>query len=67
MYQPRVMEDDDDDDDDDDDCGAIGGMRICRGKHNTWPDMDSNSDGRGEKPATNSLSYGTAKLMISQL
>jgi hypothetical protein len=29
------MEDDDDDDDDDDDCGAIGGMRICRGKHNT--------------------------------
>jgi hypothetical protein len=25
----------------------------------TWPDMGSNPDRRGEKPATNRLSYGT--------
>jgi hypothetical protein len=28
--------------------------------HPTWPDLGSNQGRRGGKPATNSLSYGTA-------
>jgi hypothetical protein len=58
----------------DGDCRAIGGMKIGRGNRNTrrktcpsatlsttnptWPDPGSNPGCRGEKPATNRLSYG---------
>jgi hypothetical protein len=52
----------------DDECGAVGGMRIGRGDGSvtlfttnpTWPDLLWNPDRRGGKPATNSLSSGTA-------
>jgi hypothetical protein len=61
---------------DDDECGAVGGMRIGRGKpkysektcpsatlstrNTTWPDLGSSPDRRGGKPARNHLNYGTA-------
>jgi hypothetical protein len=65
-----------DDDDDEDECGAVGEMRIGRGNlstrrkpspsvtfsttNPTLKHLGSNSGRRGGKPATNSLSYGTA-------
>jgi hypothetical protein len=68
LYQPRMI--------DDGDCGAIGGMKTDRGNRSTrrkptpsatlsttnttWSDPGSNPGGRGEKPATHRLSYGTA-------
>jgi hypothetical protein len=62
--------------DDDGECGAVGGMRICRENRSTrrkpapvplcppqiphaWPGIEPGR--RGGKPATNRLSYGTAK------
>jgi hypothetical protein len=70
LYQPRMI--------DDDDCGAVGGMRIGRGKpkysektcssanlysiNPTWLDVGSNPGRAGGKPATNRLSYGTALI-----
>jgi hypothetical protein len=33
-------------------------------KNRTWPDLGSNSGRRGGKPATNHLSYGTAKSQM---
>jgi hypothetical protein len=66
-------------DDDDDEFGAVGGMRIGRGKRSylekTYPsvtlfttnptltDLGSNPDRRVGKPTTNPLSYGTALYM----
>jgi hypothetical protein len=67
LYQPQMTYDGD--------CRATGGMRICRGNRSTrrkstrvtlsttkptWPDPGSNPGHRGEKPATNHLSYGAA-------
>jgi hypothetical protein len=62
--------------DDDDECGAVGGMRIDRGKSKysektfpnatssttdpSLPDPSSNPGLRGWKPTTNRLSYDTA-------
>jgi hypothetical protein len=61
---------------DDDECGAVGGMRIGMEKRNTRRKpapmhlcppqtphdltLGSNPGSRSVKPATNSLSYGTA-------
>jgi hypothetical protein len=61
---------------DDGDCGAIGGMKIGKGKpkysektcpsatlstkNTTWPDPGSNQGRHDGKPATNRLSYDTA-------
>jgi hypothetical protein len=43
MYQARLIADDNDDIDDDDDddhvCGAVGGMRICKGNRSTRRNM----------------------------
>jgi hypothetical protein len=62
-----------------DDCGAVGGMRIRTGnwstRRNTAPvplyppqiprsDLGSNPGRRGGKPATNRLSYGTARSLV---
>jgi hypothetical protein len=60
----------------DDECGAVGGMKNWKGKpkysEKTCPsatlcttkttrlDLGSNQGRRGEKPATNRLSYGAA-------
>jgi hypothetical protein len=69
LYQPRMI---------DDDYGAVGGMRIGRGNRSTRRkpapvplcppriphDLESNPGRRGGKPATNRLSYGTAKKNI---
>jgi hypothetical protein len=67
FYQPQMIYDGD--------CGAIGGMKIGKGKakysektcpsatlsttNPTWPDPGSNPGRRGGKPATNRLSYVT--------
>jgi hypothetical protein len=65
------MMDDDDDDDDDDECGAVSEMlgswnpnaaKTCLSAalsttNLIWPDPGSNLGRRGEKPATNGLSY----------
>jgi hypothetical protein len=66
--------------DDDDECGAVGGMKIGKGNRSTVrkpalstinptsPDLGSNPDRRGGKPATNRLSYGAViiiKLLCS--
>jgi hypothetical protein len=65
------------DDDDDDECGAVGGMRIGRGSRSTRrksapvplcpPQIPhdltwARTRAIAGKPATNSLSYGTASL-----
>jgi hypothetical protein len=64
LYQPRMI----------DECGAVGGIRICRGNRRTRRksapvplgppqiphDLGSNRGRRGGKPATNRPSYGTA-------
>jgi hypothetical protein len=55
------------------DCGAIGGMNECQGRPKCCPsaalsttnptllEQDSNKRRRGEKPAINRLTSGTAK------
>jgi hypothetical protein len=68
LYQPRMI--------DDDECEAVGGMRIGRGNRSTrrkparatlsttnptWFDSGSNPGRHGGKPATNRLSYCTAR------
>jgi hypothetical protein len=69
LYQPRMI--------DDDDYGAVGGMRIGKGNRSTRRkpapvplctpqiphDLGSNPGRRGGKPATNRLSYGTARFL----
>jgi hypothetical protein len=71
LYQPQMI--------DDGDCGAIGGMKICRGNRSTRrkpasvplcpPQIPhdqtpgSNPGRRGGKPATNRLSYDTAMTL----
>jgi hypothetical protein len=64
LYQPQVI----DDDDDDDDCGAIGGMLNDRANRSAGrkpalcpPQIPHDLSRSGGKPATNHLSYGTAK------
>jgi hypothetical protein len=66
LYKPQMI--------DEGDCGAIGGMKIGRGKpkysektcatlsttNPTLPDPGSDPGRRGGKPATNRLSYGAA-------
>jgi hypothetical protein len=65
LYQPQMI--------DDGDCGAISGLNTDRGNsvktcpsatlsttNPTCPDPGSNPGRRGEKPATNRLSYSTA-------
>jgi hypothetical protein len=67
LYQPWMI---------DDECGAVGGMRIGRGKRSSRrkpapvplcppqipPDLGSNPGRRGGKPAINRLSYGMGTL-----
>jgi hypothetical protein len=60
--------------DDDDECGAVGGMRIWRRNRCTQINLPQchfihhkshlNTGRRGGKPATNRLSYGTARSNI---
>jgi hypothetical protein len=37
---------------------------FCPTQNPTWPDPGFNPGRRGEKPATNRLSYGAAKLSL---
>jgi hypothetical protein len=55
------------------DCAAIGGMKIGKGNRSTRtkpalatlsPDPGSNPGRRGEKPATNRLSYGATSITV---
>jgi hypothetical protein len=39
---------------------------FCPSQNPTWPDPDLNPGRRGEKPATNRLSYGAAKAYIGK-
>jgi hypothetical protein len=65
--------------DDDDGCGAVGGMRIGRGNRSTrrrpapvplcppqitYDDVGSNPGRLCGKLATNSLSFGTASVLV---
>jgi hypothetical protein len=65
---------------DDDACGAVAGIRIGRGNRSTrrkratlsttnptCPDLGLNPSSRGGKPATNSLSYGTACVQCNSV
>jgi hypothetical protein len=56
-------------------CGAIGGMKICRGNpkysgattsttNSVWPYLGSNPGRRGGNPATNRLSYVMAPTAV---
>jgi hypothetical protein len=74
LYQPQKINDDDDDDDDEE-CEQLVEWELA-GKlkysektcpsatlsttNPTWADLGLNLGRRGWKPATNSLSYGTA-------
>jgi hypothetical protein len=65
LYRPRMV----------DECGVVGGMRIGRGNISTRGEnvlvpqiphnLGSNPGRRGEKPATNRLSYSTANPFVS--
>jgi hypothetical protein len=72
LYQSRMI--------DDDKCGVVDGMRISRGNRITekicpsitwsttnpiWPDLISKRSCRGQKLATDHLSYGTAHISVT--
>jgi hypothetical protein len=75
LYKPQMIHEGD--------CGALGRMKIGRGKpkysektypsvtlsttNPTWPDPGSNPGHRGGKPATNRLSYGAAKVNVNNV